>query len=963
MMVFNYRKNKNYFLLRDFEYSQILYDMAFLVQLAAIATNNEIPKFRLKSIIKAAYSIDGYSTIISEWLNDIKKETHLDYIPSSRIKKYLMSINQKGTIEELKNLWTPEAEGCLRLRSIRGIRKKYLAQLLYKTKKTKSIIETIASSCNVMPQDIHRIYFLENYGKWQSAHIIPPVMRFLNQIAVATSKRLKWKIKGIKDAITPVTQMFAVEICSKSFTFDESYIDKVINHCPLFRIVKISDDKYLIRHSMGWSFTICIQYEYESAQTLNELILKLDPLVQTIPNSIKSDLHMHTIWSDGLTPISELNEILLKKGLEYIAITDHSRSSKIQNGLTPVTWLKQAMAISKLNVRGKILHGLEVDILSDGQLDMPKGILNCMDIVIGSVHSGWGKNYIQNTNRILNAIESGYIDILGHPTALLYGKPGVPDYYRPPVNANWDLIFQHCARWQVGLEINCFPSRLDLSYDNILKASHAGCWISLGSDAHSKSHLELIKFGVATIKDIHNLKLLNSLSYVEIKDWLEDARKLRKRIPISRKVGIQLELFSSENKISTNSLAGTINTPITLPNGSTILGFDLTAGANKKTGVALLKGNEVKTTSLLTDVELINYIEETKPDIVSIDSPLGLPGGEDSILREAGIVREAEKDLSSIGIPSYPALIDSMKNLTLRGIKLRKIIKNLNNAPIVIESYPGAAQDLLGIPRKQNGLNYLRDGLKQLGLTGQGLKSSSHDEIDAVTCCVVGRFFEVGQYEPMGIPSEAQLIVPSYPILQFNQQPVICISGHSGSGKSIVARYLAVIYGFHWIRTRDIITSLIKKDFDKIPSEKLKINFNKPITEEQRKKIGIIILKDYNQKPIQQHLQKIILKTQRPIIIDSIRSISDVENISSNNHKLFKWYISCPDSMRIINLKKRNNHKAHSLGEYSDIDHAVIDLRSLSDSIILNDGSLEKLHWAIDDVFFSKTVELQRKIN
>ena len=67
--------------------------------------------------------------------------------------------------------------------------------------------------------------------------------------------------------------------------------------------------------------------------------------------------------------------------------------------------------------------------------------------------------------------------------------------------------------------------------------------------------------------------------------------------------------------------------------------------------------------------------------------------------------------------------------------------------------------------------------------------------------------------------------------------------------------------------------------------------------------------------------------------------------------------------MRIINLKKRNNHKAHSLGEYSDIDHAVIDLRSLSDSIILNDGSLEKLHWVIDDVFFSKIVELQRKIN
>lgn len=140
----------------------------------------------------------------------------------------------------------------------------------------------------------------------------------------------------------------------------------------------------------------------------------------------------------------------------------------------------------------------------------------------------------------------------------------------------------------------------------------------------------------------------------------------------------------------------------------------------------------METCSLFSDEEILAYITRHSPRIVSIDCPLGLPGGGTEIDPQAGIVRVAEQDLSRIGIPAYPALIDSMQNLTLRGIRLRRLISDLPHKPIAIESYPGAAQDILSIPRKQQGLDLLREGLRRLGLTGPGLETRSHDEMDAI---------------------------------------------------------------------------------------------------------------------------------------------------------------------------------------------------------------------------------------
>ena len=139
-------------------------------------------------------------------------------------------------------------------------------------------------------------------------------------------------------------------------------------------------------------------------------------------------------------------------------------------------------------------------------------------------------------------------------------------------------------------------------------------------------------------------------------------------------------------------------------------------------------------------------------------------------------------------------------------------IERFPRAPRVIESYPGAAQDILCIPRKQKSLDLLREGLRRLGLNGAGLETRSHDEMDAITSAIVGRYFEVGLFEPMGIPSEAQLIVPKVRPLVFESNPVICLAGKTGAGKSVIARYLSVFYGFEWVRTRNVIRELLIED-------------------------------------------------------------------------------------------------------------------------------------------------------
>lgn len=202
-----------------------------------------------------------------------------------------------------------------------------------------------------------------------------------------------------------------------------------------------------------------------------------------------------------------------------------------------------------------------------------------------------------------------------------------------------------------------------------------------------------------------------------------------------------------------------------IPYDYKIIGLDLTGSEKRASGWAFLENGHVITKRIKTDAEIIEKITNLNPSLVSIDCPLSLPkgrinvGDDDPGRYEFGITRECERLLLKRGIRSYPPLIRSMQQLTQRGITLAQRIRNLGFT--VIESYPGGAQDILGLPRKQKDLKVLISGLKKFGIQGSyDGPGIVHDEIDAITCSLVGLCYLSGHFEALGNDDEGYLIVP-----------------------------------------------------------------------------------------------------------------------------------------------------------------------------------------------------------
>jgi histidinol phosphatase-like PHP family hydrolase/predicted nuclease with RNAse H fold/dephospho-CoA kinase len=801
---------------------------------------------------------------------------------------------------------------------------------------------------------INELYRGGNIGPWQTAHVVPPLLRFLQTAQECQVDVRGWNISGISDPFEPITGPVTV-VANASWGSSPSAIDKALRRQKLFRRdSKHKGDGIRIIHQMGWSFIFQPSEEGLALRSIPELAECLDPLAFRSSSGLLSDLHLHTAWSDGSASVSTMATAVVASGLKYFAVTDHSRTSKLQGGLTPILWLRQANALTLASPVCPVLHGIEVDILKDGSLDLPQSLLRAADLVVASVHSNWTDEASANTDRLLKAIETGCIDILAHPTSAVIGKPGVPDYLRQPAEVHWDEVFERCALWRVALELNCFPSRLDLPLTLLRKALRAGCAISIGSDAHARSHLLNLRFGEAALRRLEAPVVLNRFSYSELKDWIARSRKKRQNLSKRMSGLVQTEfLFEIGGSSRARQLAARIQPPQRIPTGSRVVGIDLTAG-DKATGVAVLDNRTVKTCSLFTDDEILDYVVKQQPRIVSIDSPLGLPGGGESIDPKAGIVRVAEHDLASVGIPAYPALIDSMRLLTQRGIRLRRAIEQLPRAPRVIESYPGAAQDILCIPRKQKSLDLLREGLRRLGLRGKGLDTLSHDEMDAITSAIVGRYFEADLFEPMGIPREAQLIVPKTSPLVFDLNPVICLAGKTGAGKSVVARFLSVFYGFQWIRTRDLIRELLIDDVKASPTEKLFTRVVDPdrISELDLREFGSVILDVHKQVPLRQRLTDTIQRLDMPIVVDSIRDTIDVDSNAIGSRPLVIWFVDCNDStirQRLAGRKKLGERRVETS---SPVDRTAFTIRREAESVVPNNGSLEELRWRIEDTLF-----------
>lgn len=241
---------------------------------------------------------------------------------------------------------------------------------------------------------------------------------------------------------------------------------------------------------------------------------KLPELLQM--EHLQGNLHTHSLWSDGTDTLDQLAEEAIRRGYKYLAITDHSPSSVVANGLTVERLLQQGEQIRALDRRLegklKLLWGTECDILGDGRLDYPDEILAQLDWVVASVHSQMQMSVEDMTARLLRAVQNPYVDVLGHPSGRILGK-------RASYGADWEQVFKAAAVSGVALEMNCSPHRLDLSDAQARRAREQGCWISVNTDAHALKEFGNLQWGLMQARraGIERTRLVNCLSWEELR--------------------------------------------------------------------------------------------------------------------------------------------------------------------------------------------------------------------------------------------------------------------------------------------------------------------------------------------------------------------------------------------------------------------------------------------------------------
>jgi DNA polymerase (family 10) len=235
---------------------------------------------------------------------------------------------------------------------------------------------------------------------------------------------------------------------------------------------------------------------------------------------LKGDLHMHTTSSDGLQTAEEMAVAARERGLQYIAITDHSASHGFGNDVSPAELERRIDEIHALNERLEgieVLIGTESNILTDGSLDYADELLERLDWVIASVHTSFRMRSKEMTDRMIAAIEHPLVDAVGHPTGRKIEK-------RQPYALDVDRVIEAAARTGTMLEINAAPDRRDLDEIHAREAARAGVKILVDSDAHSARNLGLLRFGVDTARRAW----LTPELVANTRPW-EEFRKLRKR--------------------------------------------------------------------------------------------------------------------------------------------------------------------------------------------------------------------------------------------------------------------------------------------------------------------------------------------------------------------------------------------------------------------------------------------------
>jgi DNA polymerase (family X) len=237
-------------------------------------------------------------------------------------------------------------------------------------------------------------------------------------------------------------------------------------------------------------------------------------------DELTADLHSHSTWSDGASTILEMAKAAQQRGLKMLAVTDHSVSLGIANGLSVERLRQQRKEIDQVQAEmGKdftLLQGAEVEIKADGSLDHPDDVLAELDIVIASLHTSLRQPRNDITQRLLKTMRNPHVDIIGHPSGRL-----LPN--REGADLDWDAVLNTAKENGIALEINANPTRLDLDEIYARRASQMGIPISINTDAHSPTDLDLAEFGVSVARRawMSADQVINTWTPSRLKTWLK----------------------------------------------------------------------------------------------------------------------------------------------------------------------------------------------------------------------------------------------------------------------------------------------------------------------------------------------------------------------------------------------------------------------------------------------------------